>query len=66
MADKNLVDGLRVSDMIVNGKCEDCILGHQTRRPFDGMTKKDMDPLDPACLTFGGHLESNLVGGNPT
>ena len=54
MADKNLVDGLRVSDMTVNGKCEDCILGRQTRRPFNGMTEKDMDPLDLIMFDIWG------------
>ena len=30
MASQNLVDGLKISEMTVNGKCEDCILGRQT------------------------------------
>ena len=32
MADKNMVDGLDISKGEVRGKCEDCVLGRQTRR----------------------------------
>jgi len=34
----NLVDGLHVSGNDLRGKCEDCIVGWQTCRPFDGKT----------------------------
>ena len=37
----NLVDGLRVSDNDLRGKCEDCVVGCQTCRPFDGKTETD-------------------------
>lgn len=30
MANNNLVNGLIISEMNINGKCEDCILGRQT------------------------------------
>ena len=46
MATKNLVDGLKITGGDVTGKCEDCILGRQTRRPFDGETEKNLLPLD--------------------
>ena len=46
MANNNLVDDLKISDTTVNGKCENCILGRQTRRPFDGETEKDLAPLE--------------------
>jgi hypothetical protein len=45
MANGNLVDGLRISEATMSGKCEDCILGRQTRRPFDGTTEKELAPL---------------------
>ena len=62
MANKNLVDGLNISKMTVNGKCKDCILSHQTCCPFDGKTKKDLAPLDlvafdlwgPSCIQSAG------------
>jgi hypothetical protein len=61
MATNNLVDGLRISETAISGKCEDCILGRQTRRPFDGSTDKDLAPLDLVSLTSGGHLVLNLL-----
>jgi Integrase core domain/GAG-pre-integrase domain len=54
MASKSLVDGLIISGTTLNGKCEDCIMGHQTRRPFDGMTKKDLKPLDLVVFDLWG------------
>jgi hypothetical protein len=54
MATKQLVDGLKLSEKNVTGKCEDCILGHQTRRPFDGETEKDLNPLDLVSFDFWG------------
>ena len=62
MASKGLVDGLIISGSTVSGKCEDCIMGHQTRRPFDGVTEKDLAPLDliasdlwgPSCVQSAG------------
>jgi hypothetical protein len=46
MANHNLVDGLGISGIEMRGKCEDCILGLQTRRPFDNETDKAVDPLE--------------------
>ena len=40
MATNNLVDGLSISEVTINGKCENCILGRQTRRAFDAVTGK--------------------------
>lgn len=54
MANNNLVDGLRILEMNLNGKCEDCILGRQTRCPFDGMTEKDLGSLDLVCFDLWG------------
>lgn len=63
MADNNLVDGLKFSDTTVNGKCEDCILGRQTRRPFDGTTEKNIDPLDLISFDLWGLSRVQSVGG---
>ena len=54
MANSNLVDGLTISEMTVNGKCEDCIVGRQTRCPFDGTTEKDLAPLDLVAFDLWG------------
>ena len=46
MATNNLVSSLNISEMTVDRKCENCILGHQTHCPFDGETKKDLALLE--------------------
>ena len=61
MRSGNLVDGLSISEMSLHGKCEDCILGRQTRRSFDGVTDKSLDLLElmsfdlwgPSCVQSG-------------
>jgi hypothetical protein len=63
MANNNLVDGLKVSEMTVNGKCEDCILGRQTRRPFDGVTETDLKPLDLIAFDLWGPSRVQSIGG---
>ena len=59
MTTNNLVDGLNVSDATLHGKCENCILGRQTRRPFDGTTDMDLCPLSLLPSISGGCLVSN-------
>ena len=59
MAKSNLVDGLTISEDILHGKCEDCVMGRQTRRPFDEETDKSMDPLEHS--TYGDHLKPNHI-----
>jgi hypothetical protein len=63
MARNNLVDGLIISETTVNGKCEDCILGRQTRRPFDGETEKDLEPLDLVAFDLWGPSRVQSAGG---
>jgi transposase InsO family protein len=63
MASHDLVDGLRISETAVSGKCEDCILGRQTRRPFDGATEKDLDPLDLISFDLWGPSRVQSAGG---
>ena len=63
MANKDLVDGLNLSETTVNGKCEDCILGRQTRRPFDGTTEKELAPLDLVAFDLWGPSRVQSVGG---
>ena len=63
MASHALVDGLTISETVLNGKCEDCILGRQTRRPFDGATEKEQDPLDLVAFDLWGLSRTQSVGG---
>jgi len=63
MAAKNLVDGLKLSAMSINGKCEDCILGRHTRRPFDRETEKDLNPLDLVSFDLWGPSRVQSAGG---
>jgi Reverse transcriptase (RNA-dependent DNA polymerase)/Pol polyprotein, beta-barrel domain/GAG-pre-integrase domain/gag-polypeptide of LTR copia-type len=63
MARNNLVDGLVISETAINGKCEDCILGRQTRRPFDGETEKDLKPLDLVAFDLWGPSRVQSAGG---
>ena len=54
MTGNNLVDGLNISDTTINGKCENCILDHQTCRPFDGTTEMELVPLELIALDLWG------------
>ena len=63
MAKGNLVDGLNISEATITGKCEDCILGRQTRRPFDGSTEKDLDLLDLVAFDLWGPSRVQSVRG---
>lgn len=63
MATNRLVNGLKLSEMDVTGKCEDCILGRQTRRPFDRETEKELDPLDLVSFDLWGPSQVQSAGG---
>src|SRR5271155_5259163 len=63
MATNNLVDGLKLSKTNLTGKCEDCIMGRQTRRPFDGETEKDLGPLDLVSFDLWGPSRVQSGGG---
>ena len=63
MAKLNLVDGLHISGEGLTGKCENCILGRQTRRPFDGTTEKDLLPLDLLSFDLWGPSRVQSIGG---
>jgi hypothetical protein len=63
MAKQNLVDGLQISGTELTGKCEDCILGRQTRRPFDGTTEKVLPPLDLVSFDLWGPSRVQSIGG---
>ena len=59
----NLVDGLQISEVTLTGKCEDCILGRQTRRPFDSVTEKDIPPLELVAFDLWGPSRVRSIGG---
>ena len=63
MSSKRLVDGLNISHLTLNGKCENCILGRQTRRPFDRVTEKDLAPLDLVAFDLWGPSRTKSIGG---
>jgi hypothetical protein len=47
MAKKGLVDGLDiVGNVKLEGKCEDCIYGKQTARPYDEVIEPEMEVLE--------------------
>ena len=63
MASERLVDGLSITERGLKGRCEDCILGRQTRRPFDDMTDKSLDPLELVSFDLWGPFRVQSVGG---
>jgi len=62
MVSKDLVDGLNITEKELRGKCEDCILGRQTRRPFDNETVKNLEPLELVSFDLWGPSRVQSVG----
>ena len=63
MAMKNLVDGLKITETTISGQCEDCIMGRQSRRPFDGETEKELEPLELVSFDIWGPSRVQSAGG---
>ncbi|KAF9537051.1 hypothetical protein CPC08DRAFT_613252, partial [Agrocybe pediades] len=42
---KVAMDGLVITKKVVTGRCEDCIFGKQSRRPFDAVVPPSPHPL---------------------
>ena len=59
----NLIDGLEISGTDLWGKCEDCVLGHQTCQPFDGMTETKLHPLELVSFNLWGPSRVQSGGG---
>jgi len=59
----NLVDGLNISGNDLRSKCEDCIIGWQTHRPFDEKTEKGLDPLELISFNLWGPSWVQSAGG---
>jgi hypothetical protein len=63
MSNDDLVEGLKISKKNVKGKCEDCILGRQTHRPFDGATETNLAPLSLVDFDLRGPSRVQSIGG---
>jgi len=63
MSKGKLVNGLNISENDLHGKCEDCILGRQTRRPFDRKTENNLDPLELVSFDLWGPSRVQSAGG---
>jgi GAG-pre-integrase domain len=63
MASNNMVDGLKISDDDLKGKCKDCIMGRQTHHPFDGETEKNLDPLNLVSFNLWEPSRTQSAGG---
>ena len=63
MATNKLIDGLKLSETAITGKCKDCILGHQTCHLFDGEMVKELDPLDLVSFNLWGPSRVQSAGG---
>ena len=64
MANRHLVDGLNILGENLKGKCEDCIMGRQTRRPSMWRLRRTFVLLTLSHSTFGGRLAYNPLGVN--
>jgi hypothetical protein len=63
MASSGLVDGLNISDKTLRGKCDDCVLGRQTRRLFNDESDKVLDPLELVSFDLWRPSHMQSVGG---
>jgi transposase InsO family protein len=63
MAKNTLVDDLNISQTTIRGKCEDCVLGRQTRRPFDDKTEVNLEPLELVAFDLWGPSRTQSAGG---
>jgi hypothetical protein len=63
MVKGDLVDSLKISRDDLQGKCEDCMLRHQTCWPFDGETEKGLDPLKLVSFDLWGPSRVQSTGG---
>ena len=59
----HLIDSLSISNDDLRGKCEDCVIGRQTRWPFDGKTETDLDPLELVSFDLWGPSQVQSTGG---
>lgn len=64
MAKKGLVDGLDIVGSVEpEGKCEDCIYGKQTARPYDQVVERETEVLERVYIDLWGPARVRSVGG---
>lgn len=59
----NTVNGLTVTKMTTNGKCEDCIMGKHARRPFDAQVDPESAPYERVAFDVWGPARVQTTGG---
>ncbi|KAF8823389.1 hypothetical protein HHX47_DHR10000136 [Lentinula edodes] len=59
----NLVDGLQITSKKVDGKCELCIFGKSTHRPFDEKLTHETKVLEHIHLDLFGLTRTQSIGG---
>lgn len=57
------VNGLHVREGGMDGLCEDCVFGKQTRRPFDGGHKVEEEVGERSYMDLWGPAQVTSVGG---
>lgn len=60
---QSLVEGLIITTKELTGKCEDCIFGKQTRRPFDEQVTPETEVLERVHLDLFGPTRVQSTGG---
>ena len=50
-------------DMVMAGKCEDCIMGKQSRRPFDSVVTPESTPYERVAFDLWGPACVQTTGG---
>jgi Reverse transcriptase (RNA-dependent DNA polymerase)/gag-polypeptide of LTR copia-type/GAG-pre-integrase domain len=64
MLSKGLVDGLEIlARKCEEGRCEDCILGKQTARPYDDEVTPESEPLERLHIDLWGRARVRSLGG---
>ncbi|KAF5376302.1 hypothetical protein D9615_008480 [Tricholomella constricta] len=63
MVRSEMVKGLDVTKLSVNGRCEDCIMGKQTRRPFDEEVTPESKPNQRVSFDLWGPAHIKTTNG---
>ncbi|KAF5392082.1 hypothetical protein D9757_003373 [Collybiopsis confluens] len=63
MAKQKIVEGLKVSEFALCGKCKVCLLAKAKRKPFDDIVMPSSEPLDRISLDLWGPARTKSLGG---
>lgn len=63
MAKHDVVDGLSITTFATNGRCEDCIIEKQFRRPFDTIVVLESQPFEHVAFDIWGPARVHTSGG---